>query len=210
MSIAARRAVDSAAVVLLRTAFHPAAKELVAEGRTFRTFDQVYETAASFEEVYSRIADDVMAGSVAGDVVYCVPGHPLFGEESVRLILERAEREGIPVRLVGSSSFVEAAIEAAGVCIDEGIKIIDALSIGRIKPSPDVPNLFYQVHDRTVASELKLLLLEEYPDGFEVYLIRRAGSPDEQVERLPLYELDRREYDHLTSVLVPRLWSAAG
>jgi tetrapyrrole methylase family protein / MazG family protein len=206
MTVAARRAVESARTLLFRTGRHPAAADLSGEGLTFETFDHVYDAAGTFEEVYQRIADDVMERAAAGgDVTYCVPGHPLVGEEAVRLIIRRAGQSSIPVEIIGSPSFLEATLEAVRFSIDEGLKVLDALSISLLKPDPDVANLFYQVHDQVAASELKLALLEIYPDEFTVYLVQRAGAADGAVEELPLFELDRRTYDHLTSVLVPRL-----
>lgn len=204
MSISARRAIESEAVLLLRTRLHPAVSELEQEGFSFETFDWIYESAEAFQEVYSRIADEVVEKAMAGNVVYCVPGHPLVGEESVRLVLERAKKAGIHVKVVGAESFIEAALEAVGESLDEGLKIVDAISASAHPADPDLLNLFYQVYDAATASELKLALMEVYPDEFEVYIIRGAGTEQEGVERLPLFELDRREYDHLTSVFVPR------
>lgn len=204
MSVAVRRAIESEAVLLLRTRLHHAVSELEQEGFSFETFDCVYESAEAFQEVYSRIADEVVQKAMAGDVVYCVPGHPLIGEESVRLVLERARQAGIEVKVLGSESFIEAALEAVGASLDEGLKIIDALSASAHLADPDLPNLFYQVYDVATASELKLSLMDVYPDEFEVCIIGGAGTEQESVERLPLFELDRRGYDHLTSVFVPR------
>lgn len=207
MSVAARRAIEGGGTLLLRTAMHPAAAQLESEGFSFETFDSIYESEEGFEQVYSRIADEVLKRSMAGDVVYCVPGHPLVGEESVRLIIERARGAGIETKVVGSESFMETCLEATSINLDEGIKIVDALSVRRHSADPGLPNLFYQLYDRTTASELKLALMDVYPDEHEVYLIIGAGTEQERVETIPLYELDRRDYDHLTAVLVPRLES---
>jgi tetrapyrrole methylase family protein/MazG family protein len=137
------------------------------------------------------------------DITYAVPGHPLIGERSVALIVERAGNEGIPVRFAGSGSFIEACLEALAIPVGKGLKLIDALAIDESPPSPDCPNLIYQVYDRPAASAVKLALMRVYPDEFEVYLISGAGTETQTVERLPLYTLDRREYNHLTSVYVP-------
>jgi tetrapyrrole methylase family protein/MazG family protein len=48
--------------------------------------------------------------------------------------------------------------------------------------------------------------MEKYPDEHTVAVVRAAGSRDEKVTWLPLYELDRQfELDNLTSVYVPPL-----
>ena len=57
---------------------------------------------------------------------------------------------------------------------------------------------------------MKLTLANQYPDTHEVILIHGAGSPDQRLERVALYELDRSPHiGHLTSLVVPPLDSAA-
>ena len=89
--------------------------------------------------------------------------------------------------------------------VGRGLKLIDGLALDDTPPAPDCPNLISQVYDRMVASAVKLALMNVYSDEFEVYLISGAGGSEASVEKLPLYELDRREYDHLTSVYVPEM-----
>lgn len=196
---------ESASKVYLRTGRHPAALDLAERGVRFETFDHIYEAASNFDEVYNTIAAYVIEESQAGDIVYAVPGHPLVAERSVALILDAARKEAIAVQLVGSESFIEACLEALAMPIGRGLKIIDALALDDIPPSVDCPNLIHQVYDRMVASSVKLALMDVYPDEFEVYVISGAGGDDTKVEILPLYEMDHREYDHLTSVYVPEL-----
>ena len=205
VSASALKALETADRVYLRTGRHPAALDLAERGVRFETFDRFYEAAQDFEEVYSSIALQVVEESKAGDLVYAVPGHPLVAERSVALIIEIARREDIPFELIGSESFIEACLEALRMPIGPGLKIVDALALDEIPPAADCTNLIHQVYDRMVASSVKLALMDIYPDEFEVYVVSGAGSADVKVERLPLYELDHRDYDHLTSVFIPRL-----
>ncbi|MEN6521800.1 MAG: SAM-dependent methyltransferase [Armatimonadota bacterium] len=205
ISASALLTLESATRVYMRTGRHPAALDLRERGVRFETFDHIYETASDFDEVYSTIAARVIEESRAGDIAYAVPGHPLVAERSVALILDTAPHENIPVELIGSASFIDACLEALAMPIGRGLKIIDALALDEVLPSIDCPNLIHQVYDRMVASSVKLALMEIYPDEFEVYVISGAGGDDAKVMKLPLYELDRREYDHLTSVFVPEL-----
>src|SRR5690606_35041453 len=69
--------------------------------------------------------------------------------------------------------------------------------------NPDTPALLAQVYSRTVASDVKLTLMNEYPDVFEVALIHAAGTSAGRAEWLPLFEMDRRDVNHLTSLYVP-------
>ena len=203
ISISALLMLESSERLFLRTGRHPAARDLEVRGIRFETFDRIYEESEDFEDVYRTISEAIIKEARKGDVTYAVPGHPLIGERSVGLILEIARKEGIPVTFAGSESFVEVCLEALAEPIGRGLKIIDALAIATVPPSPDCPNLIYQVYDRIIASEVKLALMKVYPDEFEVCIIAMAGKDEMKVEKLPLYEMDHRDYDHLTSVYVP-------
>ncbi len=205
-SVGAWELLLAAPTVFVRTARHPVVDELRAHGVTLTSFDSLYDEAESFDEVYAGIAACLLEEAAAGgDVVYAVPGHPLAGERAVGLLMARARAVGVKVRLVGSESFIEPVLEAVGVGFDVGLKIIDALSLDEVRPDPDVPNLIYQVYDRLIASDTKLALMEVYPDEFEVTVVTGAGTDSVEVRTAPLYELDRGEFDHLSSVYVPPL-----
>ena len=204
ISVGAYEIIRSAPTVFVRTAHHPAVGELAAEGVAFESLDYAYESADTFEEVYARIAARILEEAAErGDVVYAVPGHPLVGEVSVRVLIEEARRRGLELKIVGSESFVEAVLEALSLSLDSGLKILDALSMERVSPSHDVGNLVYQVYSRDIASEVKLRLMERYPDDFEVAVISGAGTSEQKVQKMPLHQLDRCDCGYLTSVYVP-------
>jgi len=204
LSVGAYRVIRSAPIVFVRTARHSVVEELAAEGIRLESFDHIYDSRDTFEEVYAEIASRVLDEAVeSGEAVYAVPGHPLVGEESVRILLAKARERGIETRIVGSESFIEASLEALGVGLDSGLKVIDALSLDRVSPARDAGNLIYQIYDREIASRVKLALMEQYPDEFEVVLISGAGTPEQKAERIPLYRLDRCDCDHLTTLYVP-------
>lgn len=203
-SVGAWELLLSAPTVFVRTARHPVVEELRASGVKLESLDSLYDQAESFDEVYAGIAARLLDEAVHGaDVVYAVPGHPLAGERAVGMLMARAREASIDVRLVGSESFIEPVLEAVGVGFDIGLKIIDALSLDEVRPDTDVPNLIYQVYDRMIASEVKLALMEIYPDEFEVTVVTGAGTDQVEVRTVPLYKLDRGEFDHLSSLYVP-------
>jgi tetrapyrrole methylase family protein/MazG family protein len=216
MSVAAREALRAATCLILRTERHPAAEMLRADGLAHTTCDDLYETQADFGAVYAAIAERVLSAAEDGDVTYAVPGHPSMGEESVRLVLERAGRAGIRTEIVGSASFVEATLAAAGASLSDPLMVVDALSMSsghgaveaadgpRWEDAPQAALIVYQVHDADAAAGAKLALLETRPGDLVVSVVRAAGVPgQEHVERVPLSRLDRIRPDHLTSVYVP-------
>lgn len=192
--------------VWLRTAVHPTVDALKRAGLVFDSFDSLYEQAENFDALYAQIVEKLLAAAQEGDIVYAVPGHPLVGEESVRLLLEKAREQGIPVRVVGSTGFLEPTLETLGLCITDGLQVIDALCASRFPPDQSMHVLYYQVYDPFVASDLKLFLMRYYPEEHPVRVVRAAGVVGkEQVETVPLYQMDRVPVDHLTSVYVPPL-----
>ena len=204
-SVGAWELLLAAPTVFVRTARHPVVDELREQGVNLISFDGLYDTAESFDEVYQGIASRLLDAAGRGDVVYAVPGHPLVGERAVGIVMARAADAGIEVRLVGSESFIEPVLEAVGVGFDIGLKILDALTISGVRPDTDVPNLIYQVYDRLIASNVKLALMDVYPDEFEVTVVTGAGTDNPEVRTLPLYELDRGGFDHLATVYIPAM-----
>jgi tetrapyrrole methylase family protein/MazG family protein len=206
LSVAAREALRAAPNLLLRTARHPAADELKAEGLKSESLDALYESAPSFDELYTTLAQRVLDAARNGDIAYAVPGHPLVGEESVKRLIALARENDIPIRIIGSASFLEPTLSALNLSLGDGLLILDALSIDATNLRPDTPTLYYQVYDAQTASALKLALMSQYPSDFEVFVVRAAGVVgQETVETIPLHRLDRAEVDHVTSVYVPVL-----
>lgn len=186
----------------LRTEKHPNVEYIKNLGINFKTFDYFYENGKEFEEVYYKIAVEVMKHD---DVVYAVPGHPLVAEKSVQIIIELAKEKGIDIEILSAISFVDAVINALKIDPVEGLKIIDGLQLDSQTPDLDVGNLVTQVYSKFVASNIKLSLMEHYEDEQEVYLLRAAGVPElERIEKMPLYEIDRIDWvDYLTSLYIP-------
>lgn len=194
-------ALQSGRPVLLRTAVHPTVKALEALGVHFATCDDLYERADSFEAVYEAVAQRVLSYE---DVVFAVPGHPLVGETSVKIVRGRAPGR---VEIVPGPSFLDTLLVLLGLDPVDGLELLDALQLEERMPRGDLPAVIMQVHSRTVASDTKLALMDRYPDDHPVVLVRAAGVPDEErVARIPLYDLDRQDWvDYLTTLYVPPL-----
>ncbi len=192
--------------LVVRTRIHPTVEAWPALAGV-PSLDHHYEGGERFEETYTRITAEVLerAASTEGELVYAVPGHPLVGESTVQLLRREAAGRGIAVRIVPGLSFVDAVLGAVGADAGDGLRVADALALGRIEPT--APLLVCQVYSRAVASQVKLALAEHYPDEHEVVLVRAVGvAGEERMERRKLFEIDRDEgADHLTSLWVPAL-----
>ncbi|KUP04250.1 hypothetical protein Q73_16115 [Bacillus coahuilensis m2-6] len=190
----------------LRTKEHPVVRELEKEGFEYESFDAVYEEHDQFEAVYEAIVQTLIKKSEKGPVLYVVPGHPLVAERTVQLLIE-AERNGeIELGILGGQSFLDSLFTSVKVDPIEGFQLVDGTNL---HPSSILPtqNIFVgQVYDAMVASEVKLVLLEKYPYDHKVKLVTAAGSRDEVIREVPLYEMDHHaELNNLTSLFVPAL-----
>ena len=88
------------------------------------SFDDLYESQSTFDEVYSAIVERLVAAAQThGEVLYAVPGSPLILESSVALL--RADSR-VEVVVVTSMSFLDLAWIALGIDpVNEGVRVID-------------------------------------------------------------------------------------
>ncbi len=205
----AKELLEKAKEVYLRTKRHPAVDSLP-HHLQLHSFDHLYEKVETFEEIYERIAQEILhLGERPEGVLYAVPGHPLVGEASVHRLLALAQEKGVPVSIVAGMSFLEPVFSLLGVDPLAGLQIGDAVTLAsRLHPgfNPDTPVLIGQLYSRTVAADLKLTLMNLYPDDHPVTLIQGAGIHEAKTRTIPLYELDHeKEIDHLTSLFIPPL-----
>jgi tetrapyrrole methylase family protein / MazG family protein len=194
----------SANHVYLRTKEHPVVDELVQEGLNYTSFDAIYEKHEQFEEVYQEIVQTLLQKANGEQVIYAVPGHPLVAERTVQLLLEFGPKDDIDILIGGGQSFVDALFQSLKIDPVDGFQLLDGTSLHSNQLQIDQHMFISQVYDQFVASNIKLTLMQRLPDDYEVVIVSAAGSSKEHIEKVPLYELDRRvTLDNLTSVYVP-------
>lgn len=191
--------------LILRTRIHPTVAALEKEGLSFATYDDFYQEAPDFETLYRTIAGDLMQRArKMGNIVYAVPGSPLVAERTVVLLRELAAGSDVEVEILPGMSFVEVLYTRLGIDPIDGLTILDAEDVGTLTRCPAQSLVITQIYDPIIASDTKLMLMELYPDEYEVTYIHNLALPDESIRRIPLYELDRQhDVDHLTSLFVP-------
>jgi tetrapyrrole methylase family protein / MazG family protein len=186
----------------LRTARHPAADRF--EG--LPAFDDLYEAAATFDEVYAGIVEVLVAAALEAapdPIVYAVPGSPLVAERTVDLL--RADgRAGVTTR--PALSFLDLAWVALGIDpLAAGVRLVDAGLAGPVIGRQSGPFLVAQCWSRHLLSDVKLAVSDE--GDLELprpVLLHHLGLEDEVVAVVDWWELDRTlEPDHLTSVYIP-------
>jgi tetrapyrrole methylase family protein/MazG family protein len=195
--------------VWLRTRQHPTVGALPPTLK-LHSFDELYENGESFDQVYDAIVEKILElGRRTEGVIYAVPGHPFVAETTCPKIARLAQDEGLATVIVEGLSFLEPTFSALSLDPYPRLTLFDAmeLSVAHVPAfSPDIPVLVAQLYSRLVASEVKMTLVETYPDEHLVKLIHAAGTKDELIQNLKLYEIDRSEHiGMLTSLYIPPL-----
>ena len=210
LSLRAWHKLQNTATLYLRTSRHPCVSSLP-QTLSLISFDDVYQRFEQFEDVYDEVTRRILeVARTAEEMVYAVPGDPLVGEATVTRIMQRAQEESIEIEVIHGISFIEPCLSQLGIDALDGLQILDALSVAeQYHPpiNPALPALLAQVYSRSVASNLKLTLMNQYSDDFPVQLIHAAGNGGAAtIERVKLYEIDRSsQIDVMTSLYIPAI-----
>lgn len=192
----------------LRTKDHPMVQMLDSNQIPYETFDANYVAHQSFEGVYESIAEALIQSAKAksSEVIYAVPGHPMVAEFTVQLLKQRCPSEGITLQIMGGESFLDQAFLRFGFDPIDGFQLLDATSLSRYTLNPQLHTVIGQVYDTYTASDLKISLMEAYPDEYRVVVGHSLGvAGEEQIIEVPLHELDHvKGYGNLSLVWVPR------
>jgi len=188
----------------VRTRRHPSAAAI--EGAT--SFDQLYESEATFDDVYRRIADELRAAARRhGEVLYAVPGSPRVLERSVAHLVAAASEPGadVEVEVLPALSFLDLVWARLGVDpIEEGVRLVDGHRFAVAAAGERGPLLVAHCHNARVLSDIKLAV--DDPPTEPVTVLQRLGGDDEAVFEVAWSDLDRVvDADHLTSLWLPAL-----
>ncbi|MEG0519574.1 MAG: SAM-dependent methyltransferase [Erysipelotrichaceae bacterium] len=189
--------------IYLRTDHHPMMNYFKENHIAYTSFDAIYERFDTFEEVYQEIITTLRTLSKDRDIIYAVPGHPCVAEYTVKTLMQDEN-----VEVVGGQSFFDAMFASLKIDPIDGLLVMDAQDIKTNLLSDQINLIIPQVYDQLSASNVKLDLMEVYPDEYMVCIVRAAGSCEELKRWLPLFEIDHDfPVDNLTTLFVPALSS---
>lgn len=210
LTIGIIKTMQRASKVYVRTLSHPVIAALNEFQIEPESFDHVYEAYDTFPEVYESIASALInlakAAEEDREIVYAVPGHPMVAEATVRLLRERCPGEHVTLTVLGGESFLDEAFVRLGFDPIEGFQLLDAAELRASVIQPQLHTLIGQVYDMFTASEVKLALMELYPDDYPVIVGHALGvEGEEAIQQVPLFELDRIDgYWNLSLIYIPR------
>lgn len=192
--------IERAAHRFVRTMRHPSA-HLVTDAVAF---DDVYEHADTFADVYAEITDRLVAAATEhGEVLYAVPGSPLVLERTVRRLLDDPR---VQCTVHPAMSFLDVAWARLGIDpVEARVTLIDGHEFATTAAGLTGPLLVAHTHANWVLSDIKLAA-EDATGDEPVVILQRLGTDEEAIVHTTWAELDRTvEADHLTCVYVPQL-----
>ena len=178
--------------IVCRTAKAKSYENLAALGVAHTSLDHVYESSRSFNSLNRNLANAVRA--LGDGTVYCVDG-AASEDNSVKLLMKK--RGGVQV-INGVSKISDFASRAnffgCSYTAVSAYELAERAKEGGLK----APLIVYDVDDRFLASDVKLLLSDLF--GEEAVVQYLYGT---NCKKIPLYDLDRRRtYDYTCAVAI--------
>ena len=190
LTLEAVELLKSGAKIILHTERCGCAEWLRQQGVDFETLDALYEQCEDFDEHARLAAEAVRRAAETGDVIYGV-----FDVRD-RSVAELVSNGSTDVRVVAGPPSEGALLAFAA----DSVQMLEASDWEHYVLSSGRDALVRELDSRALASEVKLRLMEVYPE--ESRICGRFG--DGTVARTELFNLDRlKGYDHRTCVFVP-------
>ncbi len=154
-----------------------AAEVLKEEKIPYTSLDFLFEKSRNFDSLTKNLLAEVKKAARTGDVCYCVEGSVTEDRAALSLMQKGANL----IDGVSKSAFAAAAVGLSG-----GYTAVSAYELAEKKFS--LPLVVYDLAEKSLASDLKLLLSEKIPEESEIFFLDGETS-----QKIPLYELDRME-----------------
>ena len=189
LTFAAAEALTGGARVILHTDRIGCAQWLKEKGVSYESLDGLYEEIEDFDEHAQKAAEYVLEAAQRSDVVYAVYD---VRDRSVHAL----NRLGVRLEVIAGPG-VEGGLMAH---LDGATRMLEASDWESFHLSAMDNALVRELNSRELASEVKLKLMECYPDETRCLVLMGDGS----MARAPLYDLDRlKGYDHRCCALIP-------
>ena len=190
LTLNAIEALKRSDAIVLHTDRCGCANWLKQNGMPFTSLDALYESCDDFDAHAEAAADAVIAAGRPGDVAYVVSD---IRDQSVSTLMERM---GTAVQVIPGPP-----TEGALLALTRGeARFVAASEWDQFHPSARESCLVRELDNRELASEVKLRLMEAYPEECGIWLLQGECEP----VSIPLFTLDRVDrFDHRTCLLVP-------
>ena len=182
--------------IVVRTANTSSYQTVVELGVQHSTLDCVYESSRNFATLAKNLAKAV--AELGDDAIYLVDG-AATEDNSVKALLKRTRGK---LEIVDGVSKTTALVRAANFkgCSYTAVSAYELFERAQ-SGNLSLPLVVYDLDDRGLASDVKLLLGNLYGEETAVKFILGGKS-----KNVPLYELDRqKKYDYTSAVAIEEM-----
>ena len=158
--------------------------------------DGVYENSRNFATLAKNLAKAVV--ELGENAVYLVDGSATE-DTSVKALVKRLRGKIEIIDGVSKTTAVARAVQfsACSYTAKSAYELLENAAQGKTD-RPSLPLIVYDMDDRAVASDCKLLLGDLFGEETQVKFVQ-----DNQAKKIALYELDRqKKYDYSTAVAI--------
>lgn len=198
ISLAAMEAVKGAKKLFLQTVEHPSCAWIREANIPFESMDALYCGSADFDALSAAVADRLT--SLDTDAVYAVPGRGVGANMKAALIKAAAQRN-VELSFLPGAGYAEAVLAALPDVAQDDVRVMEASALPR-SIDPYITLCVEEIDTPLCAVEVKLVLLEYYPDEYGVFFGHMDEAGAYCVSPLPLYELDRQKAYFAADVLI--------
>lgn len=202
LTLAGAQALRGATRRILRTQRHAAAQWLQEEKLPFESLDALYETCEDFDALNCAAAQHVIDASETCDVVYAVPGAADMTDETLCELARRGAIDHVIGGVSDDSVLLSRVLcEQKQAAFDGRCQRLSAQQISDFDVDVTIPLVVVELKDVLTAGEVKIRLLEYYPDLHTCYVLLR-----DKLQSIALYELDRvKGVDDAAALFVPQI-----
>jgi len=190
------RGAESGRSIVVRTANTHSYQTVLALGVPLITLDSVYESSRNFATLAKNLAKAV--AEQGDDAVYLVDG-AATEDNSVKALIKRTRGK---IQIIDGVSKTTALVRAANFkgCSYTAVSAYELSERARLG-NLSLPLIVYDLDDRGLASDVKLLLGNLYGEETEVKFL--IGG---QAKKVSLFELDRQKgYDCTSAVAIEEM-----
>ena len=189
LTLRAYKALNEKIPAFVRTDRHPLVDELRKEIE-IESFDAYFEKYEDFDEVYEKITLRlVQAAEEYGKINYCTAGSPYFGDIVTKKLINEYKGQ-INTIIIDGMSFLDKCLKLSGFADYKKISVLDCLEADEFSFDVNSFNIISQVYDPELASQLKIKLMEVYPEDAETLMV---DVLEENVKKIPLFRLDQEK-----------------
>lgn len=193
MTMEAWSHIQTADRLYLQSALHPFAKTISAMDCTPITMDDLYEASEDFDTLWRSVAERLLAAG--GDCVYAATGET---GSLLAVLRPMAQQIDVQIEVLPGVSMAGAAFPEEQIAASFPAELLPAaLHVAE-------PLAVTEIDSALRAGEVKLKLMEFWPDDWRVRLAYPGKSGGYAAKELSLCEIDRQKrYDAATVLYVP-------